>query len=311
MDGKIPRRMMRFYRKKPTEVEVREKSSEIAISKVDSFREHHNRYPNRSELDEISQSVFEQLRRELEHQDTEIDDIYLGTEKGAKGTAGEKSVLERRKEMRAAAERKGKGTGKGSEAVAKQADAKKSSAGAASGPKFSRSEMRKLAKKNGQDEKGADGAGKSPLASGGISEDGQTPKIGQEAGEGEAGPGPDAGEVGDEQVSLEELEQLEAAANREGVKKLAEIDELAKLEDELGGGAEEGEGEFDLVEKEFDSAATSCPKCQSKAEEIIYCPNCGDAFCDHCAKKVEVLSDAVKYTCAKCGAEFRKRKPTR
>ena len=86
------------------------------------------------------------------------------------------------------------------------------------------------------------------------------------------------------------------------MKKLAGIDELASLEEDL-----KSEGDFDLIEKETDTSL-SCPNCRSKAEELIYCPGCGEAFCDHCASRVQVQSDSVKYKCPKCGNEFKKRK---
>lgn len=157
--------------------------------------------------------------------------------------------------------------------------------------KISRSEQRRLAKKDAQaGQAGGDEMGRQALGP----EDGQMPML-----EGE-----DGGQNSGKSETLEELEEL--SKNRENVKKLAGIDELSSLEEELLQG---GEGdEFDLVDKELESGSVSCPKCGNPAEGLVYCPDCGDAFCDHCAKKIEALTDAVKYTCGKCGAEFRKKK---
>lgn len=297
MPEDIPRRMMRFYRKKPTEEEIREKSSDIAISEVDLFRERHNRYPNRNELEEISQSVFEQLKTEIKKKETELEDIDLGTEEQEGTRAWKKNLLELRKERRQG----GAGTAKSQQGE----DARSEGKGMAPEKKLSRSEMRALAKKKGAGTGKPAKAGKDEAKEGMVSGPVAGGDLGEEAGtEGMdvAGLGLEGGET------LEELEKLEEAKrNREGVRKLAAIDELAKLESELGGD-ESGEGEFDLLDKELETEAVACPKCGSRAEEIIYCPECGDAFCNHCAKKVEALTDSVKYTCGKCGAEFKKRK---
>jgi len=91
-------------------------------------------------------------------------------------------------------------------------------------------------------------------------------------------------------------------SERGELKKLAGIDELESLSGDLG------DDEFDLIEKETETTQNNCPFCNSKTKELIYCPNCGQAFCDHCAKAVEVLNDSVKYTCPKCKNEFKKRK---
>ena len=99
MAEEIPRRMQRYYRKKPSEEEVREKSSELAIQGVDSFRNQNSRYPNRDELEEISQNVFEQLKRELDSQNrTEKDNAREkeGKEDSKENESG-KSLLEKRK----------------------------------------------------------------------------------------------------------------------------------------------------------------------------------------------------------------------
>ncbi len=278
--------MQRFYRKKPTEQEVRGKSSEIAIKEVDSFHQSHSRYPNKNELDEISQNVFDQLKRELESAGSEADEIDLGPEEPGSappdaGAGGKKSVLELRKEKRAQAS-----SGQGGRAPQPSANAQGPAA-----QKLGRGGQRGLAKKGGgkqqpSDEMAMDEQGLGP-------EDEQMPMP-----EGEDAQGGSAG-------GSQNLEELEERLNRENVKKLTGIDELASLESEL---SEQGGDEFDLVDKELEGGSVKCPKCSNPAESLVYCPECGDAFCDHCAKKIEALTDSVKYTCAKCGAEFKKKK---
>ncbi|MCH7902541.1 hypothetical protein IIC68_02190, partial [archaeon] len=65
MKKKIPRRLQRFERKNMTEKEVKDKSTSIALKEVDSFREKHERYPAPAELDQISENVFTQLKKEM------------------------------------------------------------------------------------------------------------------------------------------------------------------------------------------------------------------------------------------------------
>ncbi|HLC78916.1 MAG TPA: hypothetical protein VJG83_00665 [archaeon] len=105
---------------------------------------------------------------------------------------------------------------------------------------------------------------------------------------------------------MEKVGVLEQIENEQNVKKLAELDELSNLEGEL-----DSEDDSDLVEKEMDGEIDECPRCKSKTADFIYCPNCGDAFCNHCAKSVEPQPDTIKYTCPNCAEEFKKNKPLR
>jgi len=91
--------------------------------------------------------------------------------------------------------------------------------------------------------------------------------------------------------------------NDESLKELASIDELSSLETDL-----EGEEDIDLIDKEIETPNSVCPTCKNKTEQLVYCPKCGTAFCNHCAKGILVQEQSVKYTCPKCGEEFKKRK---
>ena len=43
-----------------------------------------------------------------------------------------------------------------------------------------------------------------------------------------------------------------------------------------------------------------CPNCGNQTEDVIFCPECGTAFCEKCAKKIEKTGKATKVTCPKC-----------
>ncbi len=247
----VPRRLRRFYRgEKPTEQEMKEKSTELAIKEVDKFRQANERYPARQELDLISDNVFEQLKREIDSgEDTEGkksgDPDKSGDTNKAVQSGGGKNFLEQRREKRAAqgTEKSGKGKKKSEEDL---------------------EEMRDF----------------------------------------EGDGGAESGELSPEEL-LEEPRGTAADEDSVNVQKLAELDELSNLEKDLS------DDDSDLVEKEVDSDLNICPHCNSRADDLFYCPNCGEAFCDHCAKAVEVQAEAVKYTCPKCGKDFKKTKNKR
>src|SRR3989338_1590361 len=101
MPEEIPRRLLRFNRKKPSEQEVRARSSEIAINEVDRFRERHSRFAEQKEREEISDNVFEQLKRELaQAQDEEKEAATRREALGQEENPPEKSLLEKRRERR-------------------------------------------------------------------------------------------------------------------------------------------------------------------------------------------------------------------
>jgi len=252
----IPRRMRRFHRDEiPTEYEVKDRSTEIAINEVDKFKGNHSRYPQQNELDQISESVFKQLKEEmrdtketkqeiasqLEFEDEE--EISIKDTKGSK-----KSYLERRRTRRMHGKPE---------------------------------EEDEIETAEDQPEKGKEELEKEEKM--------QMPDLGEEK------------SIPD----LLENEKLNVNADqdRENLKKLTEIDELGSLENDL-----KEIDDFDLVEKETETSENTCPNCNNKTKEFIYCPNCGQAFCDHCAKQVQVQEESIKYTCPNCSNEFKKRK---
>lgn len=261
----IPRRMRRFSRDSPTEGEVKEKSAQFALREVDSFKAEHNRYPNPRELDLISQNVFDQLRKDLEKESEQEDEIT--SQLGYTEEEGKKSLLESRRERR-----------------------------------------EKEAKENARDEKkkrGAKKPGEKPGEKKGGEQEEEPPEGDAQNPVEETLPGAkkrkmllDFGEEGKDESADETVDE------EENIKKLTEMDELSNLEEGLG-----EDDDSDLVEKEMETDLNVCPRCGNKIQDLIYCPKCGEAFCNHCAKGVEVEQQAVKYTCPKCGTEVRKKKP--
>ena len=247
----VPRRLRRFQREEftPTEEEVKSKGTEIAMKEVDKFKDVHERYPQKEELNEISKNVFEQLKTDISENKNEdkkiVDSIEFGFDEEEQEVEGtKKSFLEERK-----AKRKMKNAQRKKELSEEKITPPKKT----------------LLKKE-------------PI---------QTAP---------------AKEVTNDIKDLfaEEAKNIE---NTKNVNQLAEIDELGNLESELS-----EENDFDLIEKETEGTVNNCAFCNSKAKEIIYCPKCGQAFCDHCAKTIDVQKDFVRYTCPKCENEFKKRK---
>ncbi len=57
---------------------------------------------------------------------------------------------------------------------------------------------------------------------------------------------------------------------------------------------------------EDEGVGSSCPNCKAPASNAIYCPCCGNAYCEKCAKKVEKLPDRTRYFCPHCGKTIEK-----
>jgi len=111
-----------------------------------------------------------------------------------------------------------------------------------------------------------------------------------------------------EAAELLEMPELEVGKEAEGISELEELggmEEIGELEgmEELG---EEGLEEIAPLEEEKE--ANVCPKCKKPALKLIYCPKCGNAFCDSCAKERKETPVAVEYVCPHCGYRFKKKK---
>lgn len=92
----------------------------------------------------------------------------------------------------------------------------------------------------------------------------------------------------DKEISLEGLEGLDELKDMEGG--------LDEMHDELH------------ITKEIETENNKCPSCGTKAEALVFCPKCGNAFCNHCAKKAEGQVDSIAYECPKCKSGFKLKK---
>ncbi|MDO8647882.1 MAG: hypothetical protein Q7R70_05730 [Candidatus Diapherotrites archaeon] len=60
--------------------------------------------------------------------------------------------------------------------------------------------------------------------------------------------------------------------------------------------------------KDVETDKNTCSNCKAKTDHLIFCPNCGTAFCNHCAKQAKDAGDKINYTCPKCNTEFKAKK---
>ena len=95
-----------------------------------------------------------------------------------------------------------------------------------------------------------------------------------------------------------------------GIEDLDVKDILGKgeKEDELGALDEDlDKDEFSLSELEEKPVdANKCQNCSQQTEKQVFCPECGQAFCEKCAKTVKQVAGRIEMTCPKCGARIKK-----
>jgi len=286
LSKKIPRRLRRFHRdedqleyQKPTEEEVKSKGRDIALKEVDSFKERNERYPSSKELDEISESVFRQLKNEMKEGKVLSENIYSGLlqpEEAPEEEPKGKSFLEKRRDRRRG--RHGEKTEKETQLTQEEKPAE-----------LKTRRGQKLSKENLKES----GIAPKPLEE---KEEIALPKeLTEQDSENEI----------EEMPSLSEDEDIKEIETESEIRELAAVDELSDLESDLG-----TDDDIDLIEKEVaDPKANVCPNCNNSSSNLVYCPSCGQAFCDHCAKGVEVGTETIKYTCPKCSYAFKKKKP--
>ena len=95
----------------------------------------------------------------------------------------------------------------------------------------------------------------------------------------------------------------EGQADELSLQELEDIDELKDLGNELNEIHDDTR-----VTKEIETSKNKCPNCGTKTTELVFCPNCGAAFCNHCAKKVDVQKEFIGYACPKCANAFKLKK---
>lgn len=108
-------------------------------------------------------------------------------------------------------------------------------------------------------------------------------------------------------LSLEGLELPGKKSKKNNALKLEELN-LAENAEEL---KFEGLEDVENIGVEHETEKNKCPNCSNKTEDFIFCPECGSAFCTHCAKRIQTVNDKISYVCPKCGKEFKMMKKAR
>jgi len=291
LSEKIPRRLRRFHRdedsvdyEKPTEEEVNSKGRDIALKEVDSFKERNERYPSSKELDEISESVFRQLKNEMKEGNVLSENISSGLlqpeeipEEASEEESKGQSFLEKRRDRRRG--RRGEKAEKETSLTPQQKPAELKSR---RGKKLSKESLKGI------------GSAAKPLEENAKEEIAMPKELTKQDSETEI----------EEMPSISDDEDIKEIRTESEIRELAAVDELSELESDL-----ETSDDIDLIEKDVaDPKANVCPNCNNSSSSLVYCPSCGQAFCDHCAKSVEVGTEAIKYTCPKCSYAFKKKK---
>jgi len=111
-------------------------------------------------------------------------------------------------------------------------------------------------------------------------------------------------ELSIEELLKEEPKVSEKPEEKEGL----ELSDLNLKADDLQKTLDELPEDSESFLKETKSEINNCPNCSTKTEHLIFCPECGAAFCTHCAKQAKALEDKISYVCPKCNAEFKARK---
>ena len=100
--------------------------------------------------------------------------------------------------------------------------------------------------------------------------------------------------------------QIAGQPQKDKAKELASLsveDIFAEEKKGAQSGAQKEEGdEFSLGE--LGEAEQQCPKCAKPASKVVFCPECGTAFCYSCAKKVEKIGSIETVVCPDCGKKF-------
>ena len=256
---------------------LKEAATQMAMEHLKEFKEKNQRYPGKEEMDSIAQQIYSQFERSVAMEKAGREEP---SKEGGFGIPAQgKSVAEERRARRG----RGRGAGKAEEKKTVQSAGNES---VASGKAGSPAEMRRRKRLERKGKKEMDGGE-------------ETPVMGEQAVE---MPKEEA-----KNLSVQDLfgtdKQAGESDDKLSLEGLEDIDELKDLDKELS------EIHDDLhLTKEIETSKNKCPGCGTKTNELVFCPSCGNAFCNHCAKKVDVQKEFVGYTCPKCSNSFKLKK---
>lgn len=124
-------------------------------------------------------------------------------------------------------------------------------------------------------------------------------------------PGPGKPEEKGESVS-----PGQAGGNEPGIASVEKELKGLSIEDIFAGEKKQGgqkpesiEGEFSLEGLEGvagEKDQEKCPNCGATGQETVFCPECGAAFCEKCAKSAEAAGNAKSLACPSCGRKVKK-----
>ncbi|AJF60213.1 MAG: hypothetical protein QT03_C0001G0718 [archaeon GW2011_AR10] len=240
---------------------LKEESDYLASAEVGKFKEKHNRIPTRKELDEISETIYSQLKKETRKEREREEKPSRRREKHGK----ERTLLEKRRAERKRHRRR--------EEVGRREKLEEDE---------TEEENEEEALQLGRAEPEI-GKGEEPL----ISEEEEKEISVKDLLKEEAG----GKEEEREETTDEDYDKL-------SLEELTETEEFGKIGSELERSGTES------ITKEIETEK-KCPHCGTKSSDIVFCSGCGAGFCSHCAKKVEVQEEHIKYVCPSCGSEFR------
>jgi len=261
---------------------VKEKATEMAIEKIKDFKEKNQRYPERQDMDKIAQQIYTQFERNIAMENQEKEEQGKEKQEGFVVAKAPEKTKSRAEERRA---RRGGGKGAGEEAP--KSGKFEEGASSIAGKKESPAELRrkKRLERKGRESDSVEGEEVSAMQEHEVElpkEEAKNLSVKDLFGGGEVN------EDEEKEISLGGLEDID---------ELKDLDkELSEIHDDLH------------LTKEIETDKNKCPSCGTKTKELVFCPNCGNAFCNHCAKKVEVQSDSVGYTCPKCSSSFKLKK---
>lgn len=269
----LPEEQVPEAKPEPKKELSQEETMGIALKEVEKFKQRYNRLPKKEEYDRIAENIYSQLKDE-EHRERNAAvperKILVPEEETVSGSLSPAERVRLRKQL--LAEKRGQAEGSKKEQAL---EVLRRAAGGAS---------------QGTVQAGNARAGKGH------------PRHGRPAPEsGLAGAAAATGEERNVRLSVEDIFGKEKGKKKE--------------EKDLGFGGFEEEGEEtegdnfsldDLSSGEEEPAEDKCPNCKRPADDIIFCPECGTAFCEKCAKKIEIVAGTKNAVCPSCSTRIKR-----